>query len=75
MISRSGETLRVCHEAVSVDLAVARNTTFMFCYTSLVVRDYGPLKHPGVTKPCGRFTLHNHCGKSGSYTLALDGIW
>src|ERR1039458_3430118 len=28
--------------------------------------DYGPVWHPIVTKPLGRFTLQSHCGKSGS---------
>ena len=32
---------------------------------SLIV-DYGPVWHPIVTNPLGRFTLHSHCGNSGS---------
>jgi hypothetical protein len=29
-------------------------------------RDDEEERHPIVTRPAGRFTLHNHCGKSGS---------
>ena len=32
-------------------------------------------RHPEVTRPVGRFTLHNHCGNSGSEVAVVLGIW
>ena len=59
----------------AVLVAVGTPPALHWVFTPVPVPITEAFKQPIVTNPLGRFTLHSHCGNSGSYTLVLEGGW